>query len=143
MKIISPSFLLTFPLYSRFSPDTPIIRIGRMQECEIKMNDGLLSKYQGSIKYVPNVGWTLYDGYNEKTSTNGNWLYLNEDYDLYHGMHFKANHTLFEVNFWMIFLLIQSRLKLKTGYNLVFLIAQSIFQARFEFKIDIWFHFFC
>ncbi len=68
-----------------------------MPECEVKMNDSLLSKYQGSIKYVPNVGWTLFDGWNEKTSTNGNWLYLNEDYDIYHGMQFKANHTLFEV----------------------------------------------
>jgi len=82
----------------RFDASIPVIKIGRMPDCEVKIDDSLLSKYQGSIKYMPNSGWTLFDGYAEKPSTNGNWLYLNDDYDMYHGMTFKANHTLFEVH---------------------------------------------
>jgi len=31
--------------------------------------------------------------------TSLNRLYLNDDYDMYNGMTFKANHTLFEVKF--------------------------------------------
>jgi FHA domain len=50
-----------------------MIKLGRMPECEIKIEDNLLSKYQASIKFVAGSGWTLYDGYNGKVSTNGNW----------------------------------------------------------------------
>ena len=38
--------------------------MGRMQDCEVKIDDNLLSKYQSTIKYIPNSGWTLFDGYN-------------------------------------------------------------------------------
>lgn len=31
-----------------------------------------------------------------RPSTNGTWLYLNEDYEVYNGMIFKANQTLFQ-----------------------------------------------
>lgn len=58
---------------SNFSSLTPVIKIGRMPDCEIKIDDNLMSKYQASIKYVPNSGWRLYDGYNNKPSTNSNW----------------------------------------------------------------------
>jgi len=84
----------------QFDSTVPVIKIGRMQDCELRIDDALLSKYQGSIKYVPSVGWTLFDGYNDKPSTNSNWLYLNEDFELYHGMTFKANHTLFQVEIY-------------------------------------------
>ena len=50
----------------------------------------------------------LRDGYDNRHSTNGTWyiylfaiyvrLYLNEDYEIYNGMLFKANQTLFQVN---------------------------------------------
>ena len=83
---------------SQFSPATnPIVKIGRMPDCEIKIEDSLLSKYQGTIKYIPNSGWTLFDGFNGKPSTNSNWLYLNDDFEAYNNLIFKANHTLFQV----------------------------------------------
>ena len=44
-----------------------------MPDCEIRIEDNLLSKYQSSIKYIPGSGWTLLDGYNGKPSTNSNW----------------------------------------------------------------------
>jgi hypothetical protein len=89
------------------NPKTPEIKIGRMPDCEIKIDDNLLSKYQCHIKFE-GYGWVLHDGYGGKPSTNSNWyvhlsnylllrLYLNDDFEMYNGMVFKANHTLFEV----------------------------------------------
>ena len=43
-----------------------------MPDCEVRLDDGLMSKYQATLRYVPKVGWTLYDGYG-KPSTNNNW----------------------------------------------------------------------
>ena len=34
---------------------------------------------------------------NNRSSTNGTWMYLNEDFEIYHGMIFKTNQSLFEV----------------------------------------------
>jgi len=81
----------------QFNSTIPVVRIGRMPDCEVRIEDSLLSKYQGSLKYVQDNGWMLYDGYNGKSSTNSNWLYLNDDFEMYDGMVFKANHTLFQV----------------------------------------------
>jgi len=39
----------------------------------------------------------LEDGFEGKESTNGTWLYLNEDCVLEDGMVFKSNQTFFEV----------------------------------------------
>lgn len=85
---------------------TPIVKIGRMPDCEIKIDDNLLSKYQSTIKYIPSSGWTLFDGYNGKESTNSNWLYLNDDFEMYHQMIFKANHTLFQARLTYYYFLI-------------------------------------
>lgn len=35
--------------------------------------------------------WVLVDGCNGKPSTNGTWLYLNENFTMHTGMIFKAN----------------------------------------------------
>ena len=43
------------------------------------------------------ASWWLIDGYNNKASTNGTWLYLNEDFEMHNGMVFKANQTIFNV----------------------------------------------
>jgi len=40
--------------------------------------------------------WVLYDGYQSRESTNGTWLYLNEDCEIEDGMVFKSNQTFFE-----------------------------------------------
>lgn len=39
----------------------------------------------------------LTDGFNNKPSTNGTWLYLNENFVMKNGMIFKANQTIFNV----------------------------------------------
>jgi hypothetical protein len=71
------------------------ILIGRTPDCDIKVNDKLLSKIQSNItvdfhrngKYK----WVLHDGCKGKPSTNGTWLYINDDLQIFTGMVFKAN----------------------------------------------------
>ncbi|CAG9326642.1 unnamed protein product [Blepharisma stoltei] len=74
------------------------ILVGRSLNCNIKIEDPLLSKIQCSVFYNPVSGWTLMDGDvgSQKSSTNGTWLYLNEDFEIYNGMIFKSNQTLFQ-----------------------------------------------
>mmetsp|Transcript_16829 Transcript_16829/g.30152 ORF Transcript_16829/g.30152 Transcript_16829/m.30152 type:complete len:103 (+) Transcript_16829:746-1054(+) len=45
-------------------------------------------------------GWTLVDGDYalQRPSTNGTWLYLSENFEIYSGMVFRANQTLFQVS---------------------------------------------
>ena len=71
--------------------------IGRHTECEIQIEDHLLSKYQAHIIYTKEKGWVLIDGVKAKPSTNGTWIYLSEKHKIYHGMIFKAIQTLFQV----------------------------------------------
>ena len=75
-----------------------ILVIGRTQDCDIKINDKLLSKNQAHIRYSADDDvWILTDGLQNKSSTNGTWLYLNEDHLMSSGMVFKANQTIFTV----------------------------------------------
>ena len=39
--------------------------------------------------------WVLFDGYRGKPSTNGTWIYINQDTQLQTGFIFKANQTIF------------------------------------------------
>jgi hypothetical protein len=59
------------------------IQIGRTPECDIKVNDKLLSKIQSHVKlhFYDNgtYRWMLHDGIKNKPSTNGTWLYINDD----------------------------------------------------------------
>ena len=74
------------------------IVIGRTPDCDIRINDKLLSKNQAHIAFSPDqTAWWLVDGFNNKRSTNGTWLYLNEDFKMHSGMIFKANQTIFNV----------------------------------------------
>jgi len=77
------------------------IVIGRTPDCEIRINDKLLSKNQAMIGFSEeeNGQWILSDGCNGKPSTNGTWLYLNENFIMHPGMIFKANQTIFNVEF--------------------------------------------
>ena len=74
------------------------ILIGRTPNCDVRIDDKLLSKTQCHIKCINNDQWVATDGYNGKQSTNGTWIYLNEDFEVYDGVSFKANQTIFTVN---------------------------------------------
>lgn len=69
-------------MYSNFQPSKSSIRIGRSENCEVMINENMLSRFQCIIDYNMNVGWTIRDGYTVKTkdnlieyrpSTNGTW----------------------------------------------------------------------
>lgn len=98
-----------------FQPSKSAIRFGRSSECEVFINDNLLSRFQCMIEFDTTVGWTIRDGYSTKNvnnnteyrnSTNGTWyyilvisrLYLNEDFQIFDGMTFKNAKNIFEVN---------------------------------------------
>jgi predicted component of type VI protein secretion system len=90
---------ILFPLITLiriFENEVKEVIIGRTPECDIKIDDKLLSKLQCSM--VNDDGtWILIDGYDGKGSTNGTWIYYNEDYEMKEGMVFKANQTIFNV----------------------------------------------
>jgi len=68
------------------------IIIGRSPNCDIRIDDELLSKMQATIYFnVDTRDWVLQDGYMGKSSTNGTWLYLNEEIQIKPGMLFKSN----------------------------------------------------
>ena len=73
--------------------------MGRSNTCDVAIEDAVLSKFQASIYFNPEKeSWILEDGLNKKKSLNGTWLYLNDDYEIYNGMTFKANQTLFQAS---------------------------------------------
>lgn len=73
------------------------ITIGRYSLADIQINDKLLSKIHCVINFSEKDGWTLLDGQStNKPSTNGTWLYLNEDFEIYDKMIFKTNQSILQ-----------------------------------------------
>ena len=91
-----------------FLPEKSPITMGRSQECEILIDDSMLSRVHCSVEYR-NDGWFIIDGQKMemkdkdkdvyKNSTNGTWVYAFEDTKIEEGMIFKANHNLFTCSF--------------------------------------------
>jgi pSer/pThr/pTyr-binding forkhead associated (FHA) protein len=77
------------------SADNPV-RVGRMVDCCIRFDETSLSRYQCSMSFVDNC-WRLEDGDGRRGSTNGTWLFMDEFFEMYDGMAFKAGQSLFEV----------------------------------------------
>ena len=70
-----------------------LIKIGRAANCDIMLDDSLVSKLQSIIEFK-NCEWILRDGDGYKNSTNGIWLYMSEAMEIKSGMVFKSNHTV-------------------------------------------------
>ena len=68
-----------------------------MPSCSIKFDDNQLSRLQCTIEYVDG-NWVLKDGDGTKQSTNGTWLFVDELFQIYDGMVFKAGQTLFRTS---------------------------------------------
>lgn len=77
--------------------------IGRNIECDISINDSMLSRVHSTISFT-NSSWNLEDGYlndedfKHQESTNGTWVYLHKETELISGLTVKANLTVFKVN---------------------------------------------
>ena len=66
---------------------------------DIHIDDKLMSKIHCVINFSETSGWILYDGFNNKRSMNGTWLYLNDDYEVYNKMIFSSNQNIFQIDF--------------------------------------------
>ena len=92
-----------------FLPTKSKIKIGRGLNCEIVIDDILLSRIHCTIEYKNNIGWIIRDGYRNKenieesmdikASTNGTWLYVFEDTPIYEGMILRSDNNLFRCKF--------------------------------------------
>ncbi len=70
--------------------------MGRYSSADVILDDKLLSKMHFVIVYSEKDGWIISDGYGDKPSTNGTWLYINEDIEIFDKMIFKSNQTIFQ-----------------------------------------------
>ena len=89
-----------------FMPQKSPITMGRNQECDILIDDSMLSRIHCTIEYKHNErGWFIIDGTQmdmnavNKKSTNGTWVYAFDNIAIEEGMVFKANHNLFTCSF--------------------------------------------
>ena len=89
--------------YFSFDKNKAIITIGRCSDCDIIIDDYMLSRYHCTI-FFKNNKWFISDGLIKnndfiKPSTNGTWLYAFEDTIIDDKMIFKSNNSLFICNF--------------------------------------------
>lgn len=97
--------------------------LGRVEDCDIFIDDSILSKRHCTFQFVPGPcpsakasdlnsdlasgpkelpsafdgHWVLKDGYASQ-SLNGTWVYLSQEVELKHKMTFKASEILFEAS---------------------------------------------
>ncbi|OMJ81919.1 hypothetical protein SteCoe_17508 [Stentor coeruleus] len=77
-----------------FNPDDSPIKIGRMDDCQIKIEDSGLSRYHCMVYY--DKYWILKDGDGNKNSTNGTWIFAEKFFEILDGMMIRAGETLFK-----------------------------------------------
>jgi hypothetical protein len=77
------------------SSDSPV-RLGRMVDCSIRIDDSSLSRYH-CVLFFDQV-WKLCDGDRVRSSTNGTWLFVDSFYTLTEDTLFKAGESLFKVS---------------------------------------------
>lgn len=101
---------------NNFNSSKSTITIGRDNECDIMVDDPMLSRIHCTV-YLYNDGeerkFGIKDGSNSvsddlmefkiwKNSTNGTWVYIADDYEIYDGMVYKAHNTIFKVIYILI-----------------------------------------
>lgn len=85
-----------------FNPLNKIkLYIGRDLNNDVYINDQLLSRIHCTVFYKENLGWLIKDGNIKDNnlvtpSTNGTWLMINEDTEIFNNMIFKSNQNLFK-----------------------------------------------
>ena len=76
------------------------ITVGRHETCEVRLHGNLISKIHCTIFFTPEKGWILSDGdiANLQNSTNGVWIYINDNLEMYHSMILKSGRIVFQVS---------------------------------------------
>lgn len=72
--------------------------IGRTDKCKLKFNDTSLSRHQCVIDYIDDK-WLIKDGDGTKGSTNGTWLFAEEELKLDAKTIIKAGLSIMQVDF--------------------------------------------
>lgn len=82
-----------------FQPNKAPLKIGRSPDCEIFIDDNMLSRVHCAVTFSDNE-WKIQDGsviHGEgiRKSANGTWIYAYDEIEITDKMTFKANHNLF------------------------------------------------
>ena len=72
------------------------IRVGRSPQCDVPINDPLLSPIHCTVSKEDNH-WMLADGNEHEHSATGTWVYLSHTTPIYNGMELRCGSTLFTV----------------------------------------------
>lgn len=81
-----------------FGSNDEVIKIGRVADCSIKIDDANLSRHQCYIRFEPTRGWVVTDGdVARKPSANGTWLCVNT-MKLSHGTTIRVGATSFKAH---------------------------------------------
>ena len=98
---------LFIKIYSNEQEYDPIIiqsndrvyQIGRSDKCDIYIKDRMLSRVHCILVFINN-NWYIKDGNeNKNESTNGTWMFANEETEIKEGMKFKSNSCNFICKF--------------------------------------------
>lgn len=87
-----------------FTPAKSPLKIGRNSDCEILIDDNLLSRFHCTVLFKE-YKWFIQDGITtpdniHKKSTNGSWMYAYDETPIKDKTTFKANHNLFVCSFF-------------------------------------------
>ena len=81
-----------------FGSNDEVIKIGRVADCSIKIDDANLSRHQCYVRFEPTRGWVITDGdVAKKPSANGTWLCV-KTMQLAPGMTIRVGATAFKVH---------------------------------------------
>ena len=98
---------LILKIYSNDQEYEPIIiqgndrvyQVGRSDKCDVYIKDRMLSRIHCILVFIDN-NWYIKDGNENKTeSTNGTWMFANEETEIKEGMKFKSNSCNFTCKF--------------------------------------------
>ena len=79
--------------------DDRIYQVGRSDKCDIYIKDRMLSRVHCILLFYDN-NWYIKDGNeNKNESTNGTWMFANEETEIKDGMKFKSNSCNFICKF--------------------------------------------
>jgi len=76
-----------------------VYKIGRSEKCDIFIKDKMLSRVHCELSFIDN-NWYIKDGNEDGVeSTNGTWVYANDETEIKEGMKFKSNSCNFVCKF--------------------------------------------
>ena len=79
-----------------FSINDSPITIGRSDKCKFYINSNGLSRFQSYIIFDAQTWWIKDGSIDEKKSTNGTWIFAEEEIEILENSIIKAAETIFK-----------------------------------------------